>query len=70
MRILDDGLSLQDFSNLTFIDGLTSVVKLQLVLTTSHAKDFEAIDFRNKAWRRHYLISEVLQAKKESSTLV
>jgi len=56
MRILNYRLSLQDFSDLTFIFWLASVVKFEFISTSTHAKYFEAIDFGYKSRCRHHLV--------------
>ena len=46
--------TLQDFSDFFLVDGLACIVKLEFILRTSHAEDFEAIDlgYELRCWRK------------------
>ena len=61
VRVLDDGLPFQDFSNLTFIYWLACVVELEFVLGATHAENLEAVDFGDESRRRHHHVVVVLQ---------
>lgn len=52
--VLHDWLSLQNFSNFTFIYWLTCVVEFEFVAAATHAKNFEAVNFGDEARRWHY----------------
>ena len=60
MRVLNNRLSLQDFSDLAFIFWLASVVEFEFISASAHAKYFEAIDFGDESWSWHHLIIVVL----------
>lgn len=59
--ILNNWLSFKHLSDLTFIYWLARVVELELVATSSHAENFEAVYLRDESRRRHHLVVEMLQ---------
>ena len=62
MWVLHDWLSFEDFSDLTFIYWLASIVKLEFILASTHAKNLEAVNLGDKSGCRHHLLSEVLHS--------
>ena len=58
--VLHNRLSFKNFPDFTFIYGLTGIVKFELVATTSHAKNFESVNFRDETRSGHHCVVEML----------